>query len=64
MEFELIREELNKTLYKKEGRESFGISTSLNAQWLEGVAKGLVVAARTLDAVYAADGRDEIIVLK
>ena len=61
---ELIREELNKAPYKKEDRESFGISTSLNAQWLEGVAKGLVVAARALDAVYAADSRDEIIVLK
>lgn len=62
---EAIREELNKTLYKKEDRdENFRVSTSLNAEWLERAVKGLVIATRTMDALYAADDRDEIIVLK
>jgi len=62
---ELIREELNKTLYKKEDRpESFRISTSLNAGYLKGVAEALVIATHTLDAVYAAENREEVIVMK
>jgi len=62
---EAIREELNKTLYKKEDRpESFRVSTDLNARWLAGTVESLVIATRTMDALYAAEDREEVIVVK
>jgi len=62
---ELMRRELNKTSRKKEDRdENFRVSTKLNAGYLKGVAEALVIATRTLDAVYAAEDREEVIVVK
>jgi len=62
---ELMRRELNKTLRKKEDRdESFRVSTKLTAEWLAGTVESLVIATRTMDALYAAEDREEVIVVK
>jgi len=62
---EQIREELNKTLYPKGERpESFQISTKLKAEYLERTVSALIIATRTLDAVYAAENREEVVVIK
>jgi hypothetical protein len=62
---EEIREKISKTPTPVERRdENFRISTQYQSHRIESLAKALVIAGRTLDAVYAADTRENVIVVK